>query len=297
MRTTGIDVSHHQGELSWHNVAAGGVEFCFIKATEGTGWVDPWFERNWLRAQGVGLFRGAYHYGRVGTDAGAQAAHFFAQVGALGFRDLPPVLDIEESGGHSAAVVKQWTKDFLAKAEELFGRRPIIYTGHFWREGMENPADQAFGQCPLWLAGYVNEATLKIPAAWQAWTFWQYTEGVHNTPKVIPGVPQCDQNVFAGSPADLEKLCEGKAPSPAQPAVVAGNEWPRVFLVWTRSPAQSGEAVRKWQERMQQVGFTIKADGVYGPRSKRVCQAFQKNRGLVADGIVGEKTWNAAFAA
>jgi len=32
----GIDVSSHQGNVSWDAVAANGVSFAFVKATEGT---------------------------------------------------------------------------------------------------------------------------------------------------------------------------------------------------------------------------------------------------------------------
>jgi lysozyme len=296
-RLFGIDVSHHQGELSWSNVASGGVDFCFIKATEGTSFVDNRFERNWQGAQAAGLFRGAYHFGRVGADAATQAAHFHAVVGPLGFRDLPPVLDIEEADGHSAEEVVRWTKEFLIKAKELFGRTPVVYTGHFWREQMKNPDDKFFGDHPLWLAGYVSELNLKVPAAWKRWTFWQYTEGTHNGPKAIPGVPPCDQNYFEGSVSDLRQLCSNTSPPPAPlPDAPANAAWPGVFLVWLKSPAMSGEVVRRWQARMGELGFSLEVDGAYGPRSKRVCQAFQKNRGLTADGIVGRKTWEAAFA-
>src|SRR5690242_5333217 len=75
-RIFGLDVSHHQGTLSWPSIASGGVEFCFIKATEGTSFVDDKFERNWRGAQDAGLFRGAYHFGRVGSDPATQAVHF-----------------------------------------------------------------------------------------------------------------------------------------------------------------------------------------------------------------------------
>lgn len=295
-RIFGLDVSHHQGTLSWPSIASGGVEFCFIKATEGTSFVDDKFERNWRGAQDAGLFRGAYHFGRVGADPATQAVHFRSVVGALGFRDLPPVLDIEEANGHSAERVISWTRDFLSKARELFDRQPIVYTGHFWRDYMGNPADPFFGQHPLWLAGYVTEPKLKVPAAWSKWTFWQYTDGKHNNPRSIPGVPACDQNFFEGTTAELDALCSpASTPLPPLPPVPNDNAWPGTYLAWRQSPALSGDAVRRFQERMAQLGYAIVADGAYGPQSKRVCQAFQKENGLSADGIVGPKTWKLAF--
>jgi lysozyme len=297
-RILGIDVSHHQAELDWHNVAGGGVGFCFIRATEGTSSVDGCFELNWQRSQDVGLYRGASHFARVGADAAAQAVHFHSVVGSPGFLDLPPVLAIEEANGHSPEEVLRWTREFLLKAAELFDREPILYTGHFWREYLKDPVDEFFGKHPLWLAGYVPEERLKIPAAWRRWSFWQYTDGTHTPPRPILGVPACAQNLFAGNLSDLSALCSTiSAPRPPLPALLPGDLWPGVHLVWRRSPAMTGDVVRRFQQRMFQLGFEIDPDGAYGPQSKRVCQAFQKERGLAADGIVGQKTWLAAFGA
>lgn len=39
----GVDVSHWQGKIDWVKVAGAGESFCFIKATESTGFVDPQF--------------------------------------------------------------------------------------------------------------------------------------------------------------------------------------------------------------------------------------------------------------
>jgi peptidoglycan hydrolase-like protein with peptidoglycan-binding domain len=47
---------------------------------------------------------------------------------------------------------------------------------------------------------------------------------------------------------------------------------------------------------MIQRGYVIDSDGVYGPQSKSACMAFQRDQGLVADGIVGRATWDATFA-
>ncbi len=54
-------------------------------------------------------------------------------------------------------------------------------------------------------------------------------------------------------------------------------------------------AVAQWQKQMQQRGWTITVDGLYGPQSDRVARAFQREKGLTADGIVGKQTWQAAF--
>ncbi|MDZ7370212.1 MAG: M15 family metallopeptidase [candidate division KSB1 bacterium] len=47
-------------------------------------------------------------------------------------------------------------------------------------------------------------------------------------------------------------------------------------------------------ERIQRA-LKIKVDGVFGKQTETAVKAYQKRKGLVADGIVGEKTWNILF--
>ena len=63
----GIDVSRYQQTISWDMVKEMDVHgiklrFAFLKATEGIGNVDPYFNRNWKRAKEAGIIRGAYHF-------------------------------------------------------------------------------------------------------------------------------------------------------------------------------------------------------------------------------------------
>lgn len=58
----GIDVSSYQGEIDWGTLASQGISFAFIKATEGSGFVDERFAYNYSRAQKAGLRVGAYHF-------------------------------------------------------------------------------------------------------------------------------------------------------------------------------------------------------------------------------------------
>jgi lysozyme len=298
MTLLGIDVSHYQETVDWFAVARGGAKFAFAKATEGNQAVDTMFTRNWSGIQQAGLVRGAYHFAHPGRDAETQAVHFASVVGPLGFNDLPPVLDIEENDGQKPDVVEGWTKAFIDKAESLFGRPVMIYTGNFWRTGLANTQNPFFAARGLWLAAYVSKPS--IPGAWTAFNFWQYTEGQHNSPAPLQGVKPCDQNQFDGTEADLRALCAGAAAppvvGPVDPVAGTAPTWPGIFFVFPQAPAIAGGAVKQWQERMIARGFKVDADGVYGPQSKAACMAFQKTLGLSPDGIVGRTTWNAAFA-
>ena len=58
----GVDVSAYQGEVDWVRLAEQGVDFTFIKATEGSGLQDRWFAANWAGAASAGIRAGAYHF-------------------------------------------------------------------------------------------------------------------------------------------------------------------------------------------------------------------------------------------
>lgn len=96
--TTFADISSHQGQdVDITAYAAGGHDRILVKATEGVGYVNPWFGPWWAAAGYAGLARGAYHYARpsqttvtadelrMGITPGArEAGHFAAAIEAAG---------------------------------------------------------------------------------------------------------------------------------------------------------------------------------------------------------------------
>jgi peptidoglycan hydrolase-like protein with peptidoglycan-binding domain len=64
-----------------------------------------------------------------------------------------------------------------------------------------------------------------------------------------------------------------------------------------QSPLMVGDDVRQWQQRMADRGWRIAVDGIYGEQSRRVCVAFQQEKGLAVDGVVGPVTWTTAWTA
>ncbi len=166
----GIDVSHFQGEVDWGAVAAAGVRFAFIKATEGLDDVDPRFAQNWQGSRAAGLLRGAYHFLHPNLDARQQAAHFLSVV-TLDDDALPPALDVEVTNGVAPATLAACIETWLGTVEAALGCKPVVYTDpSFWRDNVG--AD--LGGYPLWLACYAPQP--EVPASWQAWTFWQHSQ-------------------------------------------------------------------------------------------------------------------------
>ena len=52
-----------------------------------------------------------------------------------------------------------------------------------------------------------------------------------------------------------------------------------------------GNITKLIQERLVSVGFSLKIDGDFGETTEAKVKKFQSNRGLKADGKVGQKTW------
>lgn len=53
--------------------------------------------------------------------------------------------------------------------------------------------------------------------------------------------------------------------------------------------------LRRWQQRMRDRGWTITADGLYGPQTADVARKFQREKRLAVDGLIGPVTWAAAW--
>jgi hypothetical protein len=61
-------------------------------------------------------------------------------------------------------------------------------------------------------------------------------------------------------------------------------------LLRLRTPSMQGSDVMSWQSDLADAGYTIKVDGWFGKETDSQTKNFQRNNGLVDDGIVGPKT-------
>lgn len=196
----GVDVSSYQGQVDWEELARQGIQFAFIKATEGSGSADPCFSQNWAGAQSAGVWAGAYHFFSYDSPGETQAENFIAQVPVTPGM-LPPVVDIEFYGDklrdppsreEAAAILDP----LLARLEEHYGQKPILYATYrsyrlYLREG--------YGEHPLWIT-----RPLFAPVD-KDWTFWQYSHSAHLS-GYVGREERIDLNVFRGSLEGLESL-------------------------------------------------------------------------------------------
>ncbi len=199
----GIDVSHWQGTVDWDRVAAAGVRFAFIRASDGVGTLDRQFERNWRETKRVGIYRGAYQFFRPNQDPIAQADVLLNRLGwEAQIGDLPPVLDVEVNGGLSAGQVASRVRQWLDRVEAALGVRPIIYASPGLWDSLV--ASDDFGDYSLWVAHYGTTCP-RMPMGWSSWYFHQYSD----TGRVSGITGNVDMNRFNGDISDLEDVLIG----------------------------------------------------------------------------------------
>jgi lysozyme len=199
----GIDVSHHQGEIDWQEIAKpAAVRFVFIKATEGGDYVDPRFAKNWDGAKRAGLVRGAYHFFTFCRSGAEQAANYLAAVPGDGGA-LPVTIDLE-FGGNCAR--KPTPDELIAELRAFVGavqavdpRKPIFYvTPEFFSEYIEGRAG-AFPAHHLWLRNVFFEPSSE-PC--KGWSIWQFANN-----GLVGGISDpVDLNAFCGDREEFTRL-------------------------------------------------------------------------------------------
>ncbi|HEX9236183.1 MAG TPA: glycoside hydrolase family 25 protein [Actinomycetota bacterium] len=192
VKTSGIDVSHWQGDIDWTAVAAAGAKFVFAKATEGQTFDDPNYSANRTGAEAAGLAFGAYHYARPdsGTDDAVIEADHFIDTASPASGELIPVLDLEDSGGLSVDDLTAWTWAWLGEVDARLGVKAMIYTNpSFWETFLGDTDQFALGGYRLlWIANWFVHKPSVPGNNWGGfgWTFWQRTDCAS-----IPGISGC----------------------------------------------------------------------------------------------------------
>lgn len=189
----GIDISRHNGEVDFRKVKDSGMEFVFIKASEGLDHRDSLFARNIDRARLAGLKTGAYHFFRFDREGPDQAVNFLSSLGGRN-PELGLVIDVEQTG--NPKVEPEDVKRRLSSMVEymnLLGHRVMIYTN---LEGYYDFIEEILPGCPLWICRFKENP---INAEW---TFWQYDH--HGKVDGVKG--DVDLNAFNGSREEWEAI-------------------------------------------------------------------------------------------
>lgn len=128
---SGMDVSKWQGCVGSSQAAtakASGVNFAFVKVTEGNGYTDSVADCTMQSLKANGIRRGVYHFARpdLGNSPEAEADWFIGQTRGYVNDGVIPVLDWEPSGSY--VTWSWWALRWLQRVESAWGVKPLIYT-------------------------------------------------------------------------------------------------------------------------------------------------------------------------
>ena len=202
----GMDVSSGQGSVDWRAAYNNGARFAYVKATEGTSYLNPSFSQQYNGSYNIGMIRGAYHFAHPDNSSGtAQADYFRAHGGGWSAdgKTLPPALSLQNnpSGaqcyGLSAAGMVSWIKAFSDEMYVKTAKYPMITTSFAWWNACTANSSAFAATNPFWLDSYTSSPPSSIPAGTATWTIWQSASS-----GILPG----GQDQFNGSWARLQAL-------------------------------------------------------------------------------------------
>lgn len=193
----GIDVSSHQKEIDWNQVAASGVEFVMIRlgfrgyGQEGTINLDRYFEQNLTGAKQAGLKVGVYFYSQAITTAEAEEEAIFVLENLKGAAlDYPVVYDWEVAGASTGransldietltdcAITFCDTVSYAGYIPMIYYNLPVGYTRYDLSR---------LTSYDIWFAQYA-----KTPSMYYHYRIWQYTDS-----GTVPGIStKVDRNI------------------------------------------------------------------------------------------------------
>ena len=170
----GADISEYQADVDMSVLMEQGIEFIYIKATEGSGHVDSRFDDNWESARECGLPAGAYHFFSFDSPGQMQADNYIQTVGDLEGK-LIPAVDVEYYGDKKENpparedVIRELGA-FLQALEKEYHARPMIYCTH---DVYEKYIKDAFNEYPRWVRSIYYPAFIE---AGNGWIVWQYCD-------------------------------------------------------------------------------------------------------------------------
>ena len=186
----GIDISKYQPHIDWDKVAQQ-IDFVFIRASSGSRYCDPMFEKHYNNAVDHEIPIGAYHYFVFNVDGKKQAENFLKNIGNNYF-ELPLVIDVEEHPKYGRSNFNYKTtinnlRDFINTVENKTGNTIMIYTN---TECYEKYIQPNFPNHRLWICSFQSKEKLPVH-----WTFWQKT----HTGEIEGIKGYVDINIFNGN--------------------------------------------------------------------------------------------------
>ena len=311
----GIDVSNNNGGIDFLKVKNSGIEVVIIKATEGVDWIDPYLEKHYKEACGKGFSIGFYHFMSEKTNPSKQAEDFYKAIKDKEYNVLP-CLDIEtNNAGRTSKEITDRCLEFLRRFKELSGLDCMIYTGGYF--GRDN-LDSRIKNYKVWIAHYGVDTPMDT--GFSNVVGHQYTENGY-----VEGAGKVDMNNFTEGifiektnisinntnssinnvdwlaeylefwnwkewVEDLQSECNKQGFSNQLVDGICGTK--TLEGCPTLKLGAKGNITKLLQKVLKAYGIAnLKEDGIFGTNTYNAVVAYQKLKGLTADGEVGYNTW------
>ncbi|ACU39459.1 glycoside hydrolase family 25 protein [Actinosynnema mirum] len=209
----GVDASNHQPHFDFAAARRDGIDFAFLKASEGTTFRDPNFARHLAAARAAGMLTAAYHYVR-GDDVRGQLAIIRSAVDT----HTPVILDVEDGAGPLASI-----RELSAALVAAGYRTPLIYLPQWYWSGRMGSPDLS-GLPPLWHSRYPDNVVRRKEQFALGDEYWPSFGGLRTeiaqftSSLAVANYPsgRIDGNAYRGSREELAALLEGEVVPSAQ---------------------------------------------------------------------------------
>lgn len=183
-----------------------GVDVVMIKATQGTGYVNPYCDNDYQAAKKAGKMLGFYHYCGGGNPE-AEAKYFYKNTKNY-VGEAVPAVDWE-SGQNASWGNTNYVRRFVDEFHKLSGVWPLIYV----QASSINQVANCAKNCGLWVASYpsMDWKSWKLPnmnvktSPWPTYTVWQFTGD------------NMDRNVVNTTKEGWKKLAKGSSKVETKP--------------------------------------------------------------------------------
>ncbi|MHA2344636.1 MAG: glycoside hydrolase family 25 protein [Candidatus Hodarchaeales archaeon] len=214
----GPDISHWNGEVDFQAIKDSGCDFVIIKATEGTGFLDPKWDYNWQAALDHELVVMPYHFFRSNYKGGEQFEWFKQNAESYLYRvENKTILwwDVETHDG----------VDITTRQNRLHGAcvhtvKEGLQAGYYsspykWQTLVGNPF--WVNEYYQWAAHWSNVSYPTLPIGWTEEKTKVWQNGIYPTyswVEPIEGAGTVDHNYFFGTLQELRDLLGFTAPLP-----------------------------------------------------------------------------------
>ena len=225
---------------------------------------------------------------------------FFAKLKPMAIKDMKETGILASLTGAQAFIESSKGNSGLTqKANNLFGIKGF-YNGQ---------------SCKMWTTEYENGVAVRRLCDFRKYPSWQESvndhSGLFNRLARYKNLRGCTDYVKACNNVSAD----GYATSPVYATTLLGKinlfklyEWDAEVLGTTITPkpaykpgdyyptlrkGDKNDYVLHWQKYLNISGFFCgNEDGKFGPNTELAVKQYQMSKGLVADGIIGPKTWN-----